>query len=210
MKAEGSVKHEHIVEAAIRRFSHYGINKTTMAEIADDTGIAKPSLFYYFPDKGSLLEAVGRKIIDEFLQAFEAVIHSAKSVDEGLLQFIEIKRQHFKKYLLLALQADNAEMNKVSSQLPEIVSEAHKKVELLISALLTRGIQQKALRTLDVEKVSLLVMEILEAFEHCIKSKTVLLESKNIDALFDKQKEVVEVLLNGLKKQPLEELVEAK
>ena len=80
-KDEMSVKHEHIVEAAIKRFSHFGIHKTTLAEIADDTGISKPSLFYYFNYKRILLEAVGRKIINEFLQGYEVVLKSAKSVD---------------------------------------------------------------------------------------------------------------------------------
>src|SRR4051794_37889807 len=105
MKAEGSVKHDYIVDAAIKRFSHFGVNKTKLTEIADDIGISKTSLFYYFPDKSSLLEAVGRKIIYEFLDGFEAALTSANSVGEGLLKFIEVKREYFKKYLLLALQA---------------------------------------------------------------------------------------------------------
>ena len=199
-KDEMSVKHEHIVEAAIKRFSHFGIHKTTLAEIAEDTGISKPSLFYYFNDKRSLLEAVGRKIINEFLQGYEVVLKSAKSVDEGLSSFIDVKRQYFKKYSLLALQADSLEMHKMSPDLTEAIDHARNKTEQLLSDLLERGIQQKELRAIDVRKTSTLLLEILEAFEYIIKQKTCLVKNTDIDTLFDKQNEVLQLLLNGLKR----------
>jgi AcrR family transcriptional regulator len=199
MKAEGSVKHECIVDAAIKRFSHFGVNKTKLTEIADDIGISKTSLFYYFPDKSSLMEAVGRKIIYEFLHGFEVALTSANSVEEGLLKFIEVKREYFKKYLLLALQASCVEINKVSVHLPDVILEAKEKTSLLISDLLTRGIQEKRLRPFDVRKTANLLLETLEAFEYGIKYKITLVAIADIDILFDKQKEVVQLILNGLK-----------
>ena len=67
MKVDGNIKLDHILEAAIKRFSHFGVNKTTMTEIADDLAISKPALFYYFQDKNSLIAAVAEKLRDEFL-----------------------------------------------------------------------------------------------------------------------------------------------
>ena len=198
---EGSLKQDQIVEAAIKRFAHFGINKTTLAEIADDTGISKPSLFYYFDDKRSLLEAVVCKIINEFLEGFEAVFNAANSVDEGLLNFIDVKRQYFKKYSLLALQADSLEIHKMSPQLLEAIGVAHKRTEQLLSNLLERGIKQKDIRAIDVGKTSTLLLETLRAFEYGIKHRTCLVKGEDIDTLFDKQKEVIELFLNGLKTQ---------
>lgn len=56
--AETDKKRELIIEGAIKRFIHYGINKTTMNEIAEDMSVSKPSLYYYFPDKTSLILGV--------------------------------------------------------------------------------------------------------------------------------------------------------
>jgi AcrR family transcriptional regulator len=53
-----------IIEAAQKRFSHFGVGKTTMNEIADDLSISKASLYYYFPDKLNLYAAVLQKIIE--------------------------------------------------------------------------------------------------------------------------------------------------
>ena len=66
MKVESHVKQEQIVEAAIRRFSHFGIAKTTLTEIADDLTITKQVLSYYFPDKQRLVEAVSVKLAMDY------------------------------------------------------------------------------------------------------------------------------------------------
>ena len=40
-----------IIDAAIRRFSEYGYNKTTMAEIAEDAAMSAANLYRYFKNK---------------------------------------------------------------------------------------------------------------------------------------------------------------
>jgi len=199
MKAEGLVKQEHILDTAIKRFSHFGINKTTLTEIADDLDISKPSLFYYFHDKNSLIAAVAGRIINESLEGFERSLNEAGSVEEGLLSLVEVKREYFKKYYLLAIQGDSVDVNKISSGIQELFVEARKKTEALISALLVKGIEQKALRPMDTDKTSHLLIETLSAFEYCIKGKKAVPEMQDIDEMFNKQKDVLQMFLNGLK-----------
>ncbi|MES2874528.1 MAG: TetR/AcrR family transcriptional regulator [Daejeonella sp.] len=199
MKEEVSVKQDHIVEAAIKRFTHFGINKTTLGEIAEDIGISKASLFYYFQDKGTLLEAVGQKIINEVLEGFNSALSSVSSVEDGLLALIEVKRQFFKKYMMLALQSESVEMNKLSPQFTHFIQQSHLRKERIVSDFLKRGIEAKTLRPLDTEKTARLLLETLQAFDHCIKGKSPFLQNLDMDALFDKQKDVMQILLNGLK-----------
>ncbi len=40
-----------IMEASYRLFAGYGITKTTYSMIAEEVGIAKPSIYYYFKSK---------------------------------------------------------------------------------------------------------------------------------------------------------------
>jgi AcrR family transcriptional regulator len=47
-------KKTQILDAAYKRFSHYGYSKTTMKEIASDLSMSKALLYYYFPDKSQL------------------------------------------------------------------------------------------------------------------------------------------------------------
>ena len=44
-----------ILDAALRRFLHYGLKKTTMQEIARDADVAVGTLYLYFEDKDALV-----------------------------------------------------------------------------------------------------------------------------------------------------------
>jgi len=58
-------KREAIIEAALKRFAHFGVAKTTMTEIGNDLAISKASLYYYFPDKINLYAAFLKTIIEK-------------------------------------------------------------------------------------------------------------------------------------------------
>src|SRR6202012_6221691 len=49
---------DQIVEAAKKRFSHFGYGKTTMAEIATDCGMSPGNLYRFFPGKLDIAEAI--------------------------------------------------------------------------------------------------------------------------------------------------------
>ena len=48
---------QQILNAAINRFGHYGYNKTTMAEIAEDIGMSAANLYRYFQNKQDIAAA---------------------------------------------------------------------------------------------------------------------------------------------------------
>ena len=60
-------KMQQIIDVAQKRFGVYGLEKTSMREIAEDLNLSKASLYYYFPDKESLYRAVVEKEQDEFI-----------------------------------------------------------------------------------------------------------------------------------------------
>ncbi|RYF88533.1 MAG: TetR/AcrR family transcriptional regulator, partial [Chitinophagaceae bacterium] len=57
MKETTVSKQDQIVEAALRRFSHFGIAKTSFTEVAEDLGLSKQALSHYFNDKQGLVQA---------------------------------------------------------------------------------------------------------------------------------------------------------
>lgn len=50
-----------IIEAAKRRFTHYGYQKTTMAEVAEDCGMSPGNLYRYFAGKIEIAEEICRE-----------------------------------------------------------------------------------------------------------------------------------------------------
>src|SRR5690606_32977851 len=107
------------IEGAIKRFIHYGINKTTMNEIAEDLSVSKPSLYYYFPDKNSLVLGVIEKIFDDYFKLVEQVQHADLPLEECMAGFIEIRHRFFQKYYMMHLSGNTPDPSLNSDVLKE-------------------------------------------------------------------------------------------
>jgi AcrR family transcriptional regulator len=67
-------KEHRILDAAQNRFARFGFSKVTMDEIAEDVGLAKASLYYYYPAKEHVFRAVIRREQEEFLRQTAAIL----------------------------------------------------------------------------------------------------------------------------------------
>ncbi len=84
-----------ILEAASRRFLHYGYGKTTMSEIARDCNMSTGNLYRYFPAKLDIAEAFVRRLRGEHLEKLRAAAlePSELTPDERLRMFLRTKFQ---------------------------------------------------------------------------------------------------------------------
>lgn len=73
-----------ILEAAKRLFSQYGLKKTTMEDVGKATGKGKSTLYYYFPGKTELFEAVVNDELKRLIQEIRQAIN-AESTSKGKL-----------------------------------------------------------------------------------------------------------------------------
>jgi TetR/AcrR family transcriptional repressor of mexJK operon len=92
-----------ILEAALKRFTHYGASKTTMNEIADDLHCSKASLYYYFPDKRAMHIAVLTKIAETYFQEMERVADEVKPASKALYTLIDVRQAFIAKFCRLEL-----------------------------------------------------------------------------------------------------------
>jgi len=84
-------KVEVILHAATGRFATYGYSKVTMDEIAEDIGMAKASLYYYFPTKESIFKSVVQHEQQAFLAAVGDAFQKAHSGSEKLVEFVRLR-----------------------------------------------------------------------------------------------------------------------
>src|SRR5688572_8197711 len=91
-------KQEAIIEAAIKRFAHFGVAKTTMSEIAADLSFSKASLYYYFPDKLNLFAAVFKTITDASREPDDQQLAKEADPFKAILYFLEKRTEFIIKY----------------------------------------------------------------------------------------------------------------
>ncbi len=81
-----------ILDAASRRFLHYGYGKTTMSEIAGDCNMSTGNLYRYFASKFDIAEGFVRRLrTDQIQRLRDAVGVSGLSTQEKLRTFFRTK-----------------------------------------------------------------------------------------------------------------------
>jgi AcrR family transcriptional regulator len=81
-------KRERILEAARKRFRHYGVRKTSMHEIARDAGVAVGTVYLYFKDKDDLLVSCTDEYVIRHRQQAEAILGSDASAADKLRRYV--------------------------------------------------------------------------------------------------------------------------
>lgn len=191
---------QQVLEVAIRRFTHFGISKTTLSEIADDLSISKQSLAYYFHDKQSLIQAAEELITGEYREAVEIGVQKAGSVELALLEFSYVKNTFFEKYYMMAHDAENFEQASGKS-----LYNWREKIRyidnIILTGLFETGVATGEIKPLDPVKTSALFLDTLYAFSRCIRHSGGLPDIKTIKEVFAKQQEVIKLFYQGLKSE---------
>lgn len=189
---------DQIIAVAIRRFSYFGINKTTLTEVADDLAISKQALSYYFPDKPSLIDAVVSTLTQEYGGRLKAEMARSTTVEESLMKLTEVKGFFFEKYFMLVTQAEQLGFmkNRAVANWRQLLAG---KESGLVTKLFETGVKTGELKPLDAQKTAELLLETLQAFSSCVKNKSVLPDEQTFREILFKQQEVIKIFYQGLK-----------
>jgi AcrR family transcriptional regulator len=104
-----------ILESAVNRFSEYGYNKTTMAEIAKDAGMSAANIYRYYKNKEEIAAACAKGCFCERLDILKSVIRGSNLTAAEKLE----------KYVLTTLQ-DSQDMFLENRKIDEVVMEITK------------------------------------------------------------------------------------
>ena len=196
---EADKKRELILEGAIKRFSHFGINKTSMSEIADDLSVTKPALYYYFPDKPSLIVAVADRISSIYLQEVEKIILEISDREAALMNIIELRRNFFQKYFMLHMEEDYSDAYLKDPSLIELLQSIKSREAAIIAQSIQKGVDQGELLDIDALKTTELLLDTLRGLRSCMKSEKLFPDASSFEEILNKQKDVARIFLNGIK-----------
>jgi len=192
---------EKILEAALKRFTHYGASKTTMNEIADDLRCSKASLYYYFPDKKGLHFAVLEKIGEIFFAEQEAEAQHITSATQTLLNIIEVKRQFVQRYNRLELFKM---LNDSSPETQRIIKQVKEAEDALTARIMKYGVEVGEFVIEDVERIAQLYNQAISGLRFSVMDcMSVQLNAdiapEDFERIVAQQKLLTEIFVKGLK-----------
>ena len=189
-----------IIGAALRRFSRFGIAKTTMSEIADDLKLSKANLYYYFPDKYSLIEAIVYQIIEESDQTIDHALETIEDTLGLLTRMLDIKREYLEKYHMLILNLQ--ELNISDENWVQLSEKMFLREIETVSRIFKKGMESGQLVTFDVASTSELYVAMIRGLAmFCDRAiPHALIDIDEVNRIMEKQKQAAAIFINGIKK----------
>lgn len=193
-------KREQIIEAALKRFAHFGLSKTTMNEISADLNFSKALLYYYFPDKINLYAGVLEKIFSEVAQQIDKNIAKARLPEDALKAYMEAKNSFLEKYFPILDFSKLTNIEKYQD-LKKIIEKANQSEITHLKQIINIGIQTHQYKVTDATYTAQLLFDAIQGIRVLYFNQVQVpfgIDKKFIRMISERQKEIVYIFLKGL------------
>ena len=160
---QDEIKNRILVEAR-KSFLHYGYAKSSMNDIAAASGKKKSTLYYYFPGKEELFEAV---IAEEYAKLFEKIqqkLETEEDAEKNLKDYIHIRLEMLGEIVQL-IRFESGILIEEHPILEKYRKKSDKAELALIQKILIKGIEKGIFDIGNIEKNSKAIHEIIKAIE---------------------------------------------
>lgn len=188
-----------IINAALLRFAHYGLAKTTMTDIAKDISFSKALLYYYFPDKLSLYVSVMEQLMQTISKDILKSVEKTSTCTEGVLMVLQKRQGYIQKYYNLM------EFNKIiSRELPDDLYDKFSRARAfeikIISGLIHRGVEKGEFQVDNIELTTEILVEALAGLHFNVlnRDKNICPTQEQFKQIFVKEKILARIFLAGL------------
>lgn len=189
-----------ITEAAQKRFGLFGVEKTSMREIADDLKLSKASLYYYFPDKESLYKAVVEKEQQEFIAKISKRILRIEEPGQLLREYAIARLSYFRILLNLSRLRYEA-YSDIKPVFRETISEFKEKEKEIVVKIFDKGVSAGIFSIRDTYQAASLFLDLLRGLRISVVNDkiTLFIEQEEYDSLLEKTVAFTDIFIKGLK-----------
>jgi len=194
------MKEKLILDAAQKRFGLYGIEKTSMREIADDLNLSKASLYYYYPDKESLYRAVVEKEQSEFLERIAERMSTRKAADLLLMEYSQARLSYFRTLLNLSRLRFQF-YSDLKPVLKDTMNKFREKEKEVIIQIIEKGIEDGIFHYDNAEAAASLYLDMLRGLRMSVLNDKIslVLDQSEYEMFLEKTNAVTDIFTRGLK-----------
>ena len=130
-----------ILEAAINRFSEYGYNKTTMAEIAEDASMSAANIYRYFKNKQDIAVVCARNNVDDRINLLKQAIRNPALTAAQKLESYALTTLRFTHDKALENKKIDEICSEITKHRPDLVHHKVNNEQALLMEILAYGNQ---------------------------------------------------------------------
>jgi AcrR family transcriptional regulator len=179
------------MQVAFETIKKYGIKRVTLEDIAHASGMAKTSIYYYFPSKNALINATITHFSDTILDQINLVVKSKQSPEQKLISSWKIIFSNIKESGYF-LNMDKNTMTQMVSLAKELINKFQKGYQNLIRKILLEG---KKAGVFQVDNIDLWALFLSVGLMGLIENENTKEQILKDDKIVEKMSKL---LLNGL------------
>lgn len=194
---------DQIIDAATRRFMHYGFSKTTMNEIAEDIKITKANLYYYYSEKNALIRDVIIRLTDAYREEEEQLVASHKGATYDLImKILELRDTFVRKHYMLHMNENLEWIKGLSMQ--DFFQCLHNRDVKALYEIFKIGAEKGELNEEHLYETAEIYVELMKSLSLMCNISDIISGIPNqdrFDEVLQKQKLATKLFFNGINKK---------
>lgn len=193
-------KRKQILEAAAKRFAHFGLSKTTMNDIAKDLSYSKALLYYYFPNKDELYIDVFIDIVEKMSAEIGTGMRKQTTVTDAIMYYLNKRQSFIIRYYKLFIQAPKTRQTQ-SPRLKEIYTASLQSEVGRIREILIKGWQRGEIILSDPQATAELFLSAISGlrFSSFQSTPASFPDLTQLEEIFAQQKQLALIFCKGLR-----------
>ena len=191
-----------IGKAAMQCFAKFGLDKTTLGDIAKVVGLNKATLYYYYKNKEDIFLEIAVSEGEEYLAKLQQQTVRKKGI-ENQIWFYMLSRFNYYKNVLNMNRVSSETLNKILPKFFELYDSMMKQEKKFLSQLIENAIKNEELVKANSTKIASTLINLSDALKHSEEQKSILRGEDKIDytqSIID-MKFLVTLIFSGLKKK---------
>jgi AcrR family transcriptional regulator len=152
-----------VVRAAVDLFAQRGFADVTMADIATRVGLARTSLYRYFPDKDHILLAWLRTEVDTLVERSHAIAAADAPATERLTRWLRLQLDYVREPDHQLFTGIAASMGTLDAAVRAEVTDQHQRLYATVEHIVTDALAEFGSEGRDPHVVATLVLGLFRA-----------------------------------------------
>jgi AcrR family transcriptional regulator len=194
------VKKNRILNAALNCFARYGVNKTTLDDIATAIGMNKASLYYYYENKEAIFSEVLQEEANRFISFASNELAKEKSAVNKLFCFLKLQLKYFRErvnYFDFSVQI----VLEMQPMLDKLHREFRQRDIDFLATIIQEGINEGEFRKCDPKRVADAIRALVDALRFRELRSATLRSAREINykKLENEAAYILNLLIQGIK-----------
>ncbi|MFT3705451.1 MAG: TetR/AcrR family transcriptional regulator [Agriterribacter sp.] len=192
---------EKIGKSAMKCFAKFGLDKTTLDDIAQSVGLNKASLYYYYKNKEDIFIEAALKEGEDYIVSLQEKVLKKKGVESQVSYYMQSRFNYYKNVLNMN-RVSVETLNKILPKFFELYDALMRKEKEFLSLLIKKAVDSGELVPTNAVKIASVLINISDALKHSVEQQAILKMENEIDYSHSLQdmKFLIGLMFNGLKK----------